>query len=105
ADYRRAQWTSELPGDDALTPERRETITTLLRRSEVADTEAQKRALKAQRAAARGLEKVREAHAEMLRNVDSLGSEQVEDLLRDAAADLKSIRKSISELQVQGDRT
>ena len=98
ADYRRAQWMAELPGDVALTPERREVIATLLLRSEREDREAQRQARKAHRAAARGLERVREAHAEMLRNVDRLGSGQVQDLLRGAADDLESIRKSISEL-------
>src|SRR5690606_40802997 len=42
ADYRRAVWTAELPGDAALTPERREVIATLLRRSELADRDAQR---------------------------------------------------------------
>lgn len=98
ADYRRAVWTAELPGDAALTPERREVIATLLRRSEQADREAQRQARKAQRAAARGLERVRHAHANMLRNVDRLDADQVQDLLRAAADDLKSIRASIEDL-------
>jgi hypothetical protein len=97
-DYRIAQWTSELPGDTALTPERRETIVTLLRRSGVAERAAQKQALKAQRVAARGLERVRQAHADMLRNMDRFDSRQVQDLLRAAADDLKSIRESIEDL-------
>src|SRR5690606_18330647 len=58
ADYRRAVWTAGLPGDAALTPERREVIATLLRRSELADREAQRQAHKTQQAAARGLESV-----------------------------------------------
>ena len=41
ADYRQAQWSAELPGDAALTPERRETIATLLQRSEREDKAAQ----------------------------------------------------------------
>ena len=98
ADYRQAQWSAELPGDAAITPERRETIATLLQRSERADKAAQQQARKAQRAAARGIERVRQAHAEMLRNVDRLRSEEVEAQLRAAAADLKSIRASIAEL-------
>lgn len=98
ADYRQAQWSAELPGDGALTPERRETIATLLRRSSLADKATQQRMLKAQRAAAAGLKRVRQAHQTMLENVDRLGSEQVQDLLREAADDLKSIRRSISEL-------
>ena len=98
ADYRQAQWSAELSGDAALTPERRETIATLLRRSELADKEAQQRARKAQRAAAAGVKRVRQAHQAMLENVDRLSSEQVRDLLREAADDLKSIRRSISEL-------
>lgn len=98
ADYRRAVWAAELPGDAALTPERREVIATLLRRSELADREAQRQARKAQRAAARGLERVRQAHADMLRNVDRLDADQVQDLLRTAADDLKSIRESIEDL-------
>lgn len=98
ADYRQAQWSAELPGDTALTPERRETIATLLRRSERTDKAAQQDALKAQRAAARGLERVREAHAAMLRNVDRLDAEEIQALLREAADDLKDIRESLSEL-------
>ena len=98
ADYRQAQWSAELPGDAALTPERRGTIATLLRRSELADKAAQQRMLKAQRAAAAGLKRVRQAHEVMLQNVDRLGSEQVEELLREAADDLKSIRRNITEL-------
>ena len=98
ADYRRAVWAAELPGDAALTPERREVIATLLRRSELSDREAQRQARKAQRAAARGLERVRRAHADMLRNVDRLDADQVQDLLRAAADDLKSIRASIEDL-------
>ena len=98
ADYRQAQWSAELPGDAALTPERRETIAMLLRRAALADRSAQQQALKAQRAAARGLDRVRQAHEVMLRNVDRLSSKQVQDLLRQAADDLKSIRRSISEL-------
>ena len=47
--YRRAVWMAELPGDAALTPERREVIATLLRRFELADREAQRQARKAQR--------------------------------------------------------
>lgn len=98
SDYRQAQWSAELPGDTALTPERRETIATLLRRSELTDKSAQQQARKAQRAAAAGLKRVRQAHEVMLRNVDRLSTEQVQDLLREAAEDLKSIRRSISEL-------
>lgn len=98
ADYRIAQWTSELPGDPVLTPERRETIVTLLRRSQLADRAAQKQALKAQRAAASGLKRVRQAHAALLQHVDRLNSEQIQELLHGAADDLKSIRESISEL-------
>lgn len=98
ADHRRAQWTAEPLGDAVLTPERREGIATLLRRSELVDREAQRQARKAQRAAARGLERVRQAHANMPRNVDRLGADQVQDLLRAAADDLKSIRKSIEAL-------
>ena len=98
ADYRRAVWAAELPGDAALTPERREVIAILLLRSELADREAQRQARKAQRAAARGLERVRQAHAEMLRNVDRLDADQVQELLRAAADDLKSIRESIEAL-------
>lgn len=68
ADYRRAVWVAELPGDAAaLTPERREVIATLLRRSEKTARKAQRQARKAQRAAARGLERVRQAHADMAR--------------------------------------
>ncbi len=98
ADYGRAVWAAELPGDAALTPERREVIATLLRRSELADREAQRQARKAQRAAARGLKRVRQAHADMLQNVDRLDADQVQDLLRAAADDLKSIRASIEDL-------
>lgn len=98
ADYRQAQWSAELPGDTALTPERRETIAMLLRRSELADKSAQQQARKAQRAAAAGLKRVRQAHEMMLRNVDRLSAEQVQELLQETAADLKSIRRSISEL-------
>ena len=98
ADYRQAQWSAELPGDAALTPERRETIATLLQRSERENKAAQQQARKAQRAAARGIERVRQAHAEMLRNVGRLRSEEVEAQLRAAADDLKSIRESIAEL-------
>src|SRR5690606_33863175 len=98
ADYRRAVWTPELPGDAALTLERREVIVTVLDRSELADREARAQARRTQRAAARGLARVRQAHADMLRNVDRLDADQVQDLLRAAADDLKSIRESIEAL-------
>jgi len=73
-------------------PESREVIATLLRRSEQADRKAQRQARKAQRAAARGPERVRQAHGDMLRNVDRLDANQVQDLLRAAADDLKSTK-------------
>lgn len=60
--------------------------------------QAQQGALKAQRAAAMGLKRVREAHAAMLRNVDRLDTEQIQARLREAADDLKDIRESLSEL-------
>lgn len=97
-DYRQAQWSAKLPGDTGLTPERREVIATLLRRSALADTSAQQQALKAQQAAAAGLDKVRHAHQVMLQNVDRLSAKEVQALLRQAASDLKSIRQSISGL-------
>jgi hypothetical protein len=98
SDYRQAQWSAELPGEAVLTPERRETIATLLQRSEREDKAEQHDALKAQRAAARGLERVRQAHAAMLRNVDRLDAEEIQALLREAAADLNGIRENLSEL-------
>ena len=98
ADYRQAQWSAKLPGDTALTPERREVIATLLHRSALADTSAQQQALRAQQAAAAGLDRVRQAHQVMLENVDRLSAKEVQVVLRQAASDLKSIRQSISDL-------
>lgn len=98
ADYRQAQWSAKLPGDVGLTLERREVIATLLRRSTLADTTAQQQALKAQQAAAAGLDQVRQAHQVMLQNVDRLSTKEVQAVLRKAASDLKSIRQGISEL-------
>lgn len=98
ADYRQAQWSAKLPGDTALTPERREVIATLLRRSALADTSAQQQALKTQQAAVAGLDRVRQAHQVMLKNVDRLSATEVQAILRQAASDLKSIRQSISDL-------
>ena len=98
ADYRQAQWSAKLPGDVRLTPERREVIATVLRRSTQVDIAAQQQALKAQQAAAAGLDRVRQAHESMLKNVDRLGAKDVQTILRQATADLKSIRQNISDL-------
>lgn len=97
-DYRQAQWSAKLPGDAGLTPERREVIATLLRRSALADTSAQQQALQAQQAAAAGLDQVREAHLVMLQNVDRLSAKDIQGTLRQAASDLRSTRQSISDL-------
>ena len=98
ADYRQAQWSAKLPGDVGLTPERREVIATVLRRSTQADHATQQQALKAQQAAAAGLDRVRQAHEVMLKNVDRLSAKDVQAILRQASSDLKSIRQSISDL-------
>lgn len=100
ADYRRAQWSSAsgLSAGSELTPERRATIVMLLRRAELQDQAAEQQARKAQRAAAAGLERVRQAHAAMLEHVDHLGSPEVRALLQQASDDLKSIRQSLADL-------
>lgn len=98
ADYRQAQWAAKQPGDANLTPERREVIATLLRRSAVSDIAAQQQALKAQQAAAAGVDRVRQAHLVMLQNVDRLSAKDVQLLLRQATSDLKSIRQNLSDL-------
>ena len=100
ADYRRAQWsaTSGLPAGSELTPERRATIVMLLRRAELQDQAAQQQARKAQRAAAAGLARVRQAHAAMLADVDHLGRPEVRALLQQASDDLESIRQSLADL-------
>lgn len=98
ADYRQAQWSAKLPGDAGLTPERREVIATVLRRSTQVDLAAQEHALKAQQAAAAGLYRVRQAHEVMFKNVDRLSAKDVQAILRQATSDLKSIRQSISDL-------
>lgn len=98
ADYRQAQWSAALPGDVGLTPERREVISTVLRRSTLADRAAQQQALEAQRAAAAGLERVREAHEVLVSNLDRLNAKDVRAILRQAASDLKAIRQNISDL-------
>lgn len=97
-DYRQAQWSAKLPGDAGLTPERREVIATLLRRSALADTSAQQQAHQAQQAAAAGLDQVRQGHLVMLQNVDRRSAKEVQGILREAASDLRSIRQSISNL-------
>lgn len=97
-DYRHAQWSAKLPGDVGLTPERREVIATVLRRSSQADLAAQQQALKEQQAAATALDRIRQAHEVMLKNVERLSAKDVQAILRQASSDLKSIRQSISDL-------
>lgn len=95
---RAAAWKFKLPGDSEVTPERREVITTLLRRSVTAERSAQADAVKRQQAAAAGLEKVRDTHAKLMENIDRLDRKEVQAMLRQAAADLKSVRKSLAQL-------
>lgn len=98
AEYREAQWSATLPSDAVLTPERREVISTLLRRSISADKHAQHQALRAQQAAAAGIARVRQGHQAMVKNVDRLTAKDVQALLRKAASELRAIRYSISAL-------
>jgi len=95
---REAAWRSKLAGGTEVTPERREVITTLLRRSSTADRAAQAEAMKRQQVAAQGLAKVRETHQKLMENIDHLDRKEVKTLLRQAAADLKSVRKSLAQL-------
>jgi len=98
SNYRAAQWSARLPGDNAITPERREVIDALLRRSARSDLADQQQALREQEATVAGLDRVRKAHRLMIDNADRLGSKDLQRSLRQAAADLKSIRQSISTL-------
>ncbi|UHH09239.1 hypothetical protein LU699_13165 [Luteimonas fraxinea] len=98
SDYRAAQWSARLPGDSALTPERREVIDALLRRSARVDLADQQQALREQQAAAAGLERVRKSHQLMMENADRLRSKDIQRSLRQATSDLKSIRQSLSTL-------
>jgi hypothetical protein len=95
---RAAAWQFKLPGDSEVTPERREVVATLLRRSTTAERAAQADATKRQEMAAAGLAKVREKHAQLMENVDRLKAKEVQVLLRQAAADLKAVRKNLAQL-------
>lgn len=98
AEYRDIPWAAEMKGDVNLTAERREVLTALIRKSRVSEVAEQDAALKAQKAALRGLQEVRRGHRTMLDNVDRLTAKDVQALLKKAASDLKSIRSDISDL-------
>lgn len=98
SDYRAAQWAAKLPGDNSLTSERREVIDALLRRSARADLADQREARRTQLAAAAGIDRVRKAHQLMMQNADRLRSKDMQRPLRQASADLRSIRQSLSTL-------
>lgn len=95
---RAAAWQFKLPGDSEVTPERREVVATLLRRSTTAERAAQADAIRRQEEAAAGLAKVREEHAELIKNIDRLKAKDVQELLRQAASDLKAVRKNLAQL-------
>lgn len=96
--FREAPWKEEMEGDINLTPERREVVAALLRKSSVAEAAEQDAALKAQKAALSGVQAVRKGHRVMIENVDRLTAKDIQAQLKRAAEDLKSIRSDISDL-------
>lgn len=57
------------------------------------------KALKRIDAATAGLDQVKQAHAEMVANLDKLDGDRLKAILKDAVADLKSVRKNIQSLK------
>lgn len=83
---RAAKWAAKLPGDGSLTPERREVIDALLRRSARADLADQREARRTQLDAAAGIDRVRKAHQLVMQNADRLRSKDMQRALRQASA-------------------
>jgi hypothetical protein len=95
---RLAAWKQPKSGDGLLDEARRDAIVAMSNQAYAGIAEQQAKALQAATAASQGLAQVRSGHAAMLKDADRLKSKQLQALLKQAVADMKSVRAQLDAL-------
>lgn len=93
-----AVWKQPKSGDGLLDEARRDAIVAMSHHSYAGIAEQQTKALQAAAAASQGLAQVRSGHAAMLKDADHLKSKQLQALLKQAVADMKTVRAQLDAL-------
>ncbi|WP_152566053.1 hypothetical protein [Lysobacter antibioticus] len=91
-------WKQPKSGDGLLDEARRDAIVAMSNNSYAGIAEQQAKALQAAAAASQGLAQVRSGHAAMLKDADRLKSKQLQALLKQAVADMKTVRAQLDAL-------
>lgn len=91
-------WKQPKSGDGLLGEARRDAIVAMSNNSYAGIAERQAKALQAAAAASQGLAQVRNGHAAMLKDADRLKSKQLQALLKQAVADMKTVRAQLDAL-------
>lgn len=91
-------WKQPKSGDGLLDEARRDAIVAMSNNSYAGIAEQQAKALQAAAAASQGLAQVRSGHAAMLKDADRLKSKQLQALLTQAVADMKTVRAQLDAL-------
>ncbi|WP_223619085.1 hypothetical protein [Lysobacter sp. ESA13C] len=91
-------WKQPKSGDGLLDEARRDAIVAMSNNSYAGIAEQQAKALQAAAAASQGLAQVRSGHAAMLKDADRLKSKQLQALLKQAVADMKTVRTQLDAL-------
>ncbi|MGN7919495.1 hypothetical protein [Lysobacter sp. 22409] len=91
-------WKQPKSGDGLLDEARRDAIVAMSNNAYAGIAEQQAKALRAAAAASQGLAQVRSGHAAMLKDADRLKSKQLQALLKQAVADMKTVRAQLDAL-------
>lgn len=95
---RLAVWQQPKPGESAAESMRRDAVLATLRQTYAPVADSQAQAVQAAAAAAKGLAQVRDGHRAMLGEADRLQSKQLQALLKQAVADMKTVRGQLDSL-------
>lgn len=91
-------WKQPKSGDGLLDEARRDAIVAMSNNAYAGIAEQQAKALQAAAAASQGQAQVRSGHAAMLKDADRLKSKQLQALLKQAVADMKTVRAQLDAL-------